>query len=101
MELSGDELVVGYNTPLFSKTFKVRDIDEMQACEVNGLVDWGGWGIRGSLRGNGWGYICRNGSGISLLDTGNKTKYTFNCENPQLLMAQIHTLRSDTGTVSA
>jgi len=100
VEVKGDELTVGYNTSLCSKTFKVNDIDQMRACEVKGL-SWGGWGIKYSLSGDGWGYICKDGAGISLLDTSNNRKYTFNCEHPQQLMAQLRALRSDNSLMHA
>lgn len=81
---------MGYNTALCSKTFKVTDIDDLRECEVHGMsADWGGWGIRWSIGGRGWGYICRDGSAVSCRDTSSNTKYTFSCQHPQQLIAQL------------
>lgn len=63
----------------------------MESCTINGLSDWGGWGIRLSWNQDGWGYIAENGPGIKILDGESKKYYTFSCENPNKLIEAFNT----------
>jgi hypothetical protein len=86
VKYDGDELLFGYNTSYCSKTIKKSKIQHIEPCNINGLSDWGGWGIRLSWNQEGWGYIVANGPGVKVLDAESKNYYTFSCENPKKLI---------------
>lgn len=90
VEVTDDSLTFGYSTHLTSKTTPRSQIKEAAPLEhVNGLTQWGGWGIR--LGRSGWGYISKNGGAVQVTlvdDSKDKDKspvestYVFSCENP-------------------
>jgi hypothetical protein len=90
VQFHDEDLTFGYNTSYCSKTIKRANIDQIEACQINGLSDWGGWGIRHSWIQNGWGYIAENGPGIKLFDRESNQFYTFNCENPTQLIGLLN-----------
>lgn len=90
VEYNGDELLFGYNTSYCSKKIKKEHIGGIESCNINGLSDWGGWGIRMSLTQAGWGYIAENGPGIKVFDRENNKYYTFSCQNPQQLIEALN-----------
>lgn len=84
--VSRDQVVFGYSTGLTRKCIdRSMILSATPIPHVNGLLEWGGWGIRMKLRGNEVGYICRNGPAVCIQTTGTETKYTFNCKDPQLV----------------
>lgn len=51
---------------------------------INGLTQWGGWGIRYNLAGE-IGYIVKNGPGVRITVSNGEEKeqvYVFNCKDP-------------------
>eukprot|EP00529_Nitzschia_sp_RCC80_P036527 CAMPEP_0113487330 /NCGR_PEP_ID=MMETSP0014_2-20120614/25453_1 /TAXON_ID=2857 /ORGANISM="Nitzschia sp." /LENGTH=200 /DNA_ID=CAMNT_0000381023 /DNA_START=106 /DNA_END=708 /DNA_ORIENTATION=- /assembly_acc=CAM_ASM_000159 len=94
-------LSFGYSSSLTSKTIASQDVQHLSAkpVQINGLTQWGGYGIRLRLPSikNGFtrwdtGYIVKNGTGVEITTTiicKNKDKkqqvYVFNCEEPEKL----------------
>mmetsp|Transcript_12340 Transcript_12340/g.29669 ORF Transcript_12340/g.29669 Transcript_12340/m.29669 type:complete len:200 (+) Transcript_12340:132-731(+) len=89
-------LSFGYSSSLTSKTIASQDVHNLSAkpVQVNGLTQWGGYGIRLRLptikKGCTWdtGYIVKNGTGVEITTTIGKNKdkhqiYVFNCEEPE------------------
>jgi hypothetical protein len=80
-------LAFGFNTSLASNKFdRSRIKSAMPIDHINGLTEWGGWGIRLNLR---WetGYIVKNGPGVKLrIDAGEgkaDSIYYFSCDDPK------------------
>jgi hypothetical protein len=90
VKYDGDELLFGYNTNYCSKTIKKSKIQRVESCTINGLSDWGGWGIRHSWNQDGWGYIAENGPGVKFLDSESNKYYTFSCKDPNKLIEVLH-----------
>lgn len=64
------------------------------SCEViehiNGICEWGGYGIRKQLPTWDTGYIARNGPGVEVIIKGPDNKelhYTFSCHEPQQVVS--------------
>lgn len=106
VEVTRDHLSFGYSYPIVSKTTERSAIREAIPIEyVNGLTQWGGWGIRmrpaSSARSvggdeekrSGWweiGYIAKNGGAVKVTLLGDdangssaSSTYYFSCDNPQ------------------
>ncbi len=70
-----------------AKTIDLSDITSATPIEVDGLRNWGGWGIRFNLSGE-IGYICKNGSAVKITvkvkdKNGGECEpkiYVFNCD---------------------
>ena len=87
VRLTKQELSFGYNFGIVSRTVDRSIIQSAEPLEhINGLLQWGGWGIRKNLS---WqtGYISKNGSGVKLTlnERGKEFVYVFNCEDPEKL----------------
>jgi hypothetical protein len=82
--VSREQVVFGYSTWLTRKCIdRSMILSATPIPHVNGLLEWGGWGIRMKLRANEVGYICRNGPAVCI--QAGETKYTFNCKDPELV----------------
>jgi hypothetical protein len=103
--VTNNELSFGYSTALTSKTIALQTNTSTKIISVNvidsinGLFDWGGYGIRfNNFSFNPCGCICRNGPGLEVV-VGNTTvqkettskqssqeqTYVFNCLDPKLV----------------
>ena len=87
VRVSRKQLSFGYNYGVTAHQVNKSEIVEVSPIDhVNGLLEWGGWGIRKNLR---WetGYIAKNGSAIRIVtkdaSSGTKKAFVFNCEDPK------------------
>ncbi len=84
--VSRDQVVFGYSSSWTRKSLDRSTIISAEPIQhINGLLHWGGWGIRMQLGTWATGYIARNGPGVRV-----KTKdksYVFNCKDPQHVCA--------------
>jgi hypothetical protein len=85
VEVSGSQLVFGYSSGLTRKSMDRSLLLSAEPIEyINGLLQWGGWGIRKNLR---WetGYVASNGPAVRIKTRDNGGTYVFNCKDPQLV----------------
>ncbi len=61
-----------FGIPFCKKTIKWEDIKSISVIDYDPLTDYGGWGVRYSLTGNGWCYNVAGKSGIKLIKTNDK-----------------------------
>lgn len=82
------DTTISFGYSYAAKTIDLSDITSATTIDhVNGLRNWGGWGIRFNLSGE-TGYICKNGSAVKIavkvLDKNGGEKeqkiYVFNCD---------------------
>ena len=89
VRVTADELQFGYSSSLSRKTVARTDVVRAEPIQrVNGLTQYGGWGIKLRLNFSGeLGYIAKNGPAVRVIlrtACGTKTKtYVFNCAEPQ------------------
>lgn len=86
--LTGDALSFGYSAKCGQMTVDRSQIRSAEAIEhINGLCEWGGYGIRKQLPSWETGYIAGNGPGVRItfldLDTKKEKAYTFSCKDPE------------------
>jgi hypothetical protein len=82
------QLVFGYSSGQTRKSIDRSLLLSAEPIEhVNGLVQWGGWGIRKNLR---WetGYVASNGPAVRIKTRDKGGTYVFNCKDP-ILVCQI------------
>jgi hypothetical protein len=81
-------LSFGFNYGITTQKILKDDIVEVSPIDyVNGLIEWGGWGIRRNLS---WetGYIAKNGPAIRIVTKtrNNKRKvFVFSCDDPKFV----------------
>ena len=85
-----ESLQFGYQSSLTSVSADLADIVKAEPVNrVNGLTEWGGWGIRKNLQ---WenGYIAKNGPAVRAYVKKNPKNYNdghrvyvFSCEEPE------------------
>jgi hypothetical protein len=82
-----ERVAFGYSTSYTRQELHRSGIVQVSPIDhINGLTEWGGWGIRMNLRGE-IGYIVTNGPAVRVEmtgESGGKT-YVFNCKEPQKL----------------
>lgn len=87
VKVTEDHLTFGYSFPIVAKTVNRSDVREAIPVEsVNGLMEWGGWGIRQRRYQSRWetGYIPKNGGAVKVvLDDEKGSIYYFSCDSPQ------------------
>jgi hypothetical protein len=104
VRVTKDHLTFGYSNPIVAKTVERSDVREaIPIATVNGLWEWGGWGIRyrkapppppaaivqekdEQTNLSSWetGYIVTNGGAVKvILNDDKKSIYYFSCNNPQ------------------
>ena len=90
MRVTSDELQFGYSSFLSRKATPRAAIVKAEPIErVNGLTEYGGWGIRLRLNFSGeTGYIAKNGPAVRVIlrkgRQGSRTcTYVFNCDQPK------------------
>ena len=85
VKVTKDQVVFGYSS---SWTRKCVDRSMILSADpidhVNGLLQWGGWGIRKKLGSWETGYISTNGPAVRIKTTENKA-FLFNCKEPDLV----------------
>jgi hypothetical protein len=89
VKITPDQLSFGYSYP--KKHIALSSIKEATSLpHVNGLMQWGGWGIRLRYGKNGWetGYITKNGGAVHVTlkdekNTGKDAVYIFSCDEPK------------------
>lgn len=85
VELQSRNLHVGFRG--WSVQIPVDDIEQATATDIRWLEHGGlGWRISGPKR---IGYITKSGPGVQLTVRSNQRTYTFNCEQPEVLIAQL------------
>ena len=93
-------LSFGYNTWLTSsKKYDIsKDIESVEVIDyINGLKEFGGWGIKMKLFTCATGYIAKNGPGIKLTTSNKRNVYYFNCDNPQQVCDIINNRMNNNG----
>jgi hypothetical protein len=83
VEVSVSQLVFGYSSGLTRRSMDRSMVLSAEPIEhVNGLFQWGGWGIRKNFR---WetGYIASNGPAVRIKTRDKGGTYVFNCKDPQ------------------
>jgi hypothetical protein len=58
--------------PFCKKTINWEDIKSISVLQYSPLTDYGGWGVRYSLTGNGWCYNVSGNYGIKIIQTNGK-----------------------------
>lgn len=86
VDVTDENLSFGYSWNLTRKSVDRSMISSaIPVKHINGLTQWGGWGIRLNFSGE-TGYVSTNGSGVRIsIHNGKKRKdsvYVFNCEDP-------------------
>lgn len=61
-----------FGLPFCKKTIKWDEIRSVSVIKYSPLIDYGGWGVRYSLTGNGWCYNVAGEYGIKLIRTNGK-----------------------------
>jgi hypothetical protein len=83
VDVSEDFLDFGYS--MVRKSVALSQIQSATPIpDINGLTQWGGWGIRYNLAGE-IGYIVTNGPGVRIRVSNGEQKeqvYVFNCKDP-------------------
>ena len=77
------QLDFGYSSGLTHKNMDRSLVLSAEPIDhVNGLSQWGGWGIRKNLQ---WetGYIASNGPAVRIKTKDKGRTYVFNCKDPQ------------------
>lgn len=83
--VDSDQVVFGYSSGLTRKCIDRSNILSAEPIDhVNGLLQWGGWGIRMKLTFDATGYIAKNGPAVRI-KTRDAETYVFNCKDPQLV----------------
>jgi hypothetical protein len=83
------ELLDVHFFPVRHKRIPVGDIAGAFVRSFSPLGEYGGWGLRLSLRGNGWGYFLRGDRGVQLvLRSG--SKMLVGSQRPDQLLAAVH-----------
>jgi len=89
VRLSGDSISFGYSAGCGQRKIDLSNIRSVEVIKhINGLCEWGGYGIRKQLPSWETGYIARNGPGVRMtfMDNGKELAVTFNCEDPDTLV---------------
>ena len=82
--MSREQVVFGYSSSWTRQSLDRSTIVSAEPIHhINGLLQWGGWGIRKQLGTWETGYISRNGPGVCV--TTSDKSYVFNCKDPQLV----------------
>jgi hypothetical protein len=90
--LTHEYLSFGYSASCGRRKVDRSQIRSVEVIEhINGLCEWGGYGIRKQLPSWETGYIARNGPGVRMIyldsSDGNKEKaVTFSCFDPETLV---------------
>ena len=84
VNITETNLTIGYSYA-YSKLDRNDILSATPIEHVNGLKQWGGWGIRYNFSGE-TGYIAKNGSAVrievkSTKNSGKNKVYVFNCED--------------------
>ena len=96
VDITKETLTVGYSY-CYSNIDRNDVISATSIDHVNGLKEWGGWGLRYNLRKWETGYIAKNGSAVRIEvrkkdssgdsatddDTANVKVYVFNTDKPK------------------
>lgn len=84
--ITENELSIGYSSGCMQVSFDRSCILEAEEIpHINGLCEWGGYGIRKQLPSWDTGYIARNGPGVRVRVkrvNGKETNYFFSCHDP-------------------
>jgi hypothetical protein len=97
VKVTKDHLTIGYSYPVVAKAIDRSSLQEAIPVEtVNGLMEWGGWGIRlrpshvqakeEQKNKSRWetGYIAKNGGAVKVvLNDEKESIYYFSCDSPQ------------------
>jgi hypothetical protein len=88
VNVTSEQLSFGYSWKMARKSVDRSQVSSATAIpHINGLTQWGGWGIRlGLSLTRQTGYIAKNGPGVRItIRNGTKNKesiYVFNCGDP-------------------
>jgi hypothetical protein len=83
------ELLDVHFFPVRHKRIPVGDIASAFVRSFSPLGEYGGWGLRLSLRGNGWGYFLRGDRGVQLV-LRNGSQMLVGSQRPDQLLAAVH-----------
>lgn len=87
MRVTTTELSFGYSAKAAQMNLSRSQLDSVEVIDhINGLCEWGGWGIRKQLPSWETGYLPRNGSGIRITmkdEHGKEKAYTFICNEAE------------------
>ena len=86
--LTRDRLDVNF-FPFRHKRIPLADILSAQPRTFSPLAEYGGWGLRWSVLGNGWGYFLRGNRGVQLV-LRDRSKMLVGSQQPDQLSAAIH-----------
>ena len=85
VDVTDESLEFGYSWNMVRKSVALSQIKTATPVPgINGLTQWGGWGIRYNLAGD-IGYIVTNGPGVRITVSNGEQKeqvYVFNCNDP-------------------
>lgn len=65
-------LVIFSGMPFCKRKIKWEEIKSISIIKYDPLIDYGGWGVRYSLSGNGWCYNVSGNYGIKIIYQNNK-----------------------------
>ncbi len=92
MRLSDDTISFGYSCDCGQRTIDLANVKTAEVVEhINGLCEWGGYGIRWQLPSMEVGYIARNGPGVRLtfMENGKEKAATFSCFDHEKLVSML------------
>lgn len=85
-----ENLSFGYSAKCGQLTLERKSIKTAEViAHINGLCEWGGYGIRKQLPSWETGYITKNGPGVRLTyntPDGKEKAVTFSCADPEQLV---------------
>ena len=88
--VTANELSFGFSSGCMQNSIDRANILEAEVIEhVNGICEWGGYGIRKQLPSWDTGYIARNGPAVRIRikkENGTETNYTFSCHDPETVV---------------
>ncbi|RIW13928.1 hypothetical protein D0X99_13975 [Algoriphagus lacus] len=79
IRIDSESLKFSFYPIIRERKYQFEDIDSMELIEYNGLLEYGGWGIKWNL--NSWSYTTGGRHGI-LVKTGNK-KFLLGTHKPE------------------
>lgn len=78
--------------PLRHKRIRLADILDARPRSFSPIAEFGGWGLRWSVLGNGWGYFMRGSEGVQLILADGK-KMLVGSQQPERLASVLQQLR--------
>ncbi len=78
--VSDQELTIKF-FPFLKRRFEIKNIADTQIIKYEPIREYGGWGIRLSIRGNGWAFTVSGNSGVRI-ELQNGRKYLIGSQKP-------------------